>query len=197
MSNNEFKPLDEVTVNGRVYVDKVQLLQLIRDEKRKCTEGTETGYIMPKKKQRIAATLALNHLATLVDKRRYNRIHEEINDPRYVVLATGSPDGNFLYFRGWCELVEPGKSTPVYSEDPNDAVLYETKDAAQMAIWEIQGKDLWPIRTTMLITKANIRALHFALGWPDDKDADKIMERETIFHPELTPERDQKPDTDE
>lgn len=39
MTAREFNGLDEINLNGRVYVDKAQLLKLIKDEKKRHRAG--------------------------------------------------------------------------------------------------------------------------------------------------------------
>lgn len=58
----------EITVNGRVYVDKEELSALIKSEKMKFLDGTKKGYIAKEESERIAAMLSLNRLQAILHR---------------------------------------------------------------------------------------------------------------------------------
>ncbi len=182
MTIREFEGLEEITVNGKVYVNKKQLLQLIRDEKHRHWEATETGYLHKKEKQRLAAVGSLNHLAVLINKPFFEALHEDMF--KYIVASGDGEKGQLLYFRGWCQHVpgEEGNPTPVFSEDPHDAVRFEDRNGALELIRQIReehpGIDLNPVQAGWTRQRYGLRMIHAMFGWDRVEDPDTMVDRE-------------------
>lgn len=176
--------LDEITVDGKIYIDKRQLMALIREEKQKNLQGTEKGYIRKEEGQRIAAMLALNHLAAIINKKYYDTVvHPRINS--HLIVTTG-PEC-FLYFKGWCYHVpgREGKPTPTFSEDPNDAVTFADLDqcecTASSITREFPQTKVNHCCANFPWQKYGLRNMHAMYGWPKGKDPDEVLEREMFY----------------
>lgn len=61
--------LREITVDGRVYVDKKELVKLIREHKKETKAGKKPGFIEEDEGKRLSAYMALNHLQAKVCER--------------------------------------------------------------------------------------------------------------------------------
>lgn len=61
--------MNEIEVNGRTYVDKEELLSLIKEHKMKARVGKEPGFIEEEEGKRMAAFMALNHLQAEICER--------------------------------------------------------------------------------------------------------------------------------
>lgn len=177
--------LDEITVNGKKYVDKAQLLELILEEKRRYRENSEPGYLHKKKGQAIAAELSLNHLAVLLCSRYYEQLHEKMF--RYMVASINPETGTLVYLRKFC-LHTPdneGKAVPVFSEDPNDGVLYDERQDAAQVIREMRQEqwnmELWPVQFFWTLNREGLRRLHSFIGWPRDRDPEDVLLDELRF----------------
>lgn len=180
-SLHDFKPLDEVTVDGRVYVDKEQLMALIKEEKRLSMEGTEPGYMMPKKQQRIAAMLALNRLSVLLRKREMDEM--KAKDPYYLVAKLSEETGVLCYLSGY-RLSVPDhihELTPVFSENPNEAMRLMPEDARKRMI-EINKRfpemHTIPFPAWMTHYKHGLKVGHALLGWPEERHPEEILAEE-------------------
>ena len=182
---SDFKGLTEIVVDGKTYVDKQELLALISSEKKKCMAGIEPGYINPKKNQRIAATMSLNHLGVLVNKPFYDELHKDMF--RYLVASSGGEDGLTLYLRGWCEHVPGmnGKEMPVFGPDPHEAVRFDTREEAAREIAKLHSDwpnlDLAPVQAGWTRHGGGLRIIHRIFWRPDGKDPDEIIEKEISF----------------
>lgn len=145
--------LKEITVDGRVYVDKKELRELIREHKWKARKGEEPGFIEKDEGKRNAAFLALNHLqaALMSDEERIVCFDEvmkkraEKKGHAAIVAITKDekePDGYAMdYFVMWsklmpdspelikkafeaCDLKE-GDSMPMWCNDPAQAMEFD------------------------------------------------------------------------
>lgn len=181
----EFNGLDEITIDGREYVDKKELLALIKDEKKRHMEATEPGYLHQKKSHKIAAAGSLNRLAVLVNKRFYDELNKDVC--KILIACAGGENGLIAYFRGWCNHVpgEAGKPMPVFSEDPHDAVRFESRDEAKKTIKTIledhPNLDMYPVLAGFTRNKSGLRVIHSIFGWPEDRDPNDILEDELFF----------------
>lgn len=202
MSNKEFnEQIKVITIDGEQYVNKRDLLAVIKEMKRLHMDGTEPGYIETKKGRKIAAMLALNKLgavlnykeAMAVAEERVKAIEKEKAEKergnRSIILnASGEC---FLYFRGWCKHIAgyDGKCVPVFSEDPNDAVEYDTVGHAARMIDQIKEEypdlDLKPVKQSMPRTENGLRILHAIYGWPEDRDPHDVLDDELFWVREL------------
>ena len=61
--------LTEINVDGRVYVDKKELVKLIREHKKETKAGKKPGFIEEEEGKRMAAFMALNHLQAEICER--------------------------------------------------------------------------------------------------------------------------------
>lgn len=77
---SDYQGLEEIRVNDEVYVNKKQLLELIKGEQKRYREGTESGYLNLSKKQTIAVDLSLNHLKVLLCKRFYDNLRKNMDN---------------------------------------------------------------------------------------------------------------------
>lgn len=183
MNFRDFKGLDEVNVNGRDYVDKEQLLKLIKDEKKRHMDGTESGYLHQSKEQKFAASFALNHLAVLIRKKFYEALCEDIS--KFVIVAGG--DQVLMYFRGWCGAVpgEHGKPMPVFSAYASEGMRFDTfedaKDTLQEILKEHPMVNAIPVKTGMTRYKHTRQTIHSILGWPENRDPKEVLEDEEIL----------------
>ena len=178
------KYLEEITVNGKTYVSKTDLMAIIRQEKKKCREGTEPGYMNRKKKERIAAELSLNHLGVLVNNRYYDFVvHPRINS--HVIVSLGA-DG-FIYLRGWCKHVtgREGQETPVFTDDPKEAKRFEDSDVCEEVINQILAE--WPLMrlhhccANFPWQEYGLRNMHAMYGWPKGKDPEEVIQDELYW----------------
>lgn len=117
--------LTEINVDGRVYVDKKELVKLIRKHKRKARVGQETGFIEEEEGKRMAAFMALNHLQAQIcereameaaernvaqvdeEKRVENREQKNPEKRKRVIVAfTTGKDGvrRMDYFSAWIRM---------------------------------------------------------------------------------------------
>lgn len=183
MTAREFKGLKEITVDGRVYVDKVELLKLIKDEKMRHRESKEKGYLHSDREQAFAAEFSLNHLAVLINKKFYEEVHRRIESKVIVTLGKES----FLYFKGWCVYVpgREGKNTPVFSEDPKEAVLFGEEDGCEKVEREINAEfpnvKLNHCCANFPWQEGMLRNMHAMYGWPKEKDPDDVLEDELFW----------------
>lgn len=187
--------LNEITVNGRVYVDKEELRKLIREHKKKADEGTEAGFIEPDKGKRMAAVMALNHLGSvLTTKEERDAEMERIRRKQKVIFHYDKEKDEFTYFRFWCKntpdkgkefkaLMEEigigeGQSVPVFSSEPGDAMRFADTDAASGCKAKIE--ELFPVMADNLhisvwdipMSEAGRRLLRILHGWGSESFED-------------------------
>lgn len=117
--------LREITVDGRVYVDKKDLVKLIREHKKETKAGKKPGFIEEDEGKRLSAYMALNHLQARVcereameaakrniaqmdeKKRAEDREHKNAEKRKRVIVAfTTGKDGarKMDYFAAWVRL---------------------------------------------------------------------------------------------
>lgn len=125
------------------YVKLGDLLRLFKVCGEMAREGKAYGYQIDDEGQRIAASSAIYHMITEVTKydddrekckspddikKYHKRLYREYLGNNYVISAKDK-DGKEAHFRGWCDKVEEGKATPVFSESWLDVQMFE--DAAE------------------------------------------------------------------
>lgn len=183
MTAREFKGLKEITVDGLVYVDKVELLKLIKDEKKRHLDSKEKGYMHSDKVTAIAAVYSLNHLAVLINKKYYDEVHRRIESK--VILMLG--EEGFVYFKGWCDHV-PGrenKATPIFTEDPSEAALFLEEDGCEEVERKISTEfpdmKLQHCCANFPWMEGTLRNMHAMYGWPKGKDPDDVLEDELFW----------------
>lgn len=184
----EFKYLEEINLDGKIYVNKAELRALIKSEKGKVLAGTEKGYIEKQKGRRIAAFLALNHLSMLINKREIDQYkHDNITHQKHIIMSVNMEEQEcFLYFRGWCNHV-PGSTgyVPIFTEDPTEAVEYDeevtARKIADQIISEYPMMKLEVVRRGRVRIELGLRKLHEMYGWPDGRDEKDVIEDELFW----------------
>ena len=184
----EFKYLEEIELNGKKYISKAELNALLRSEKRKVLDGTEPGYVEPKKGRRMAAFLSLNHLGVLVNKRELDQYkHDNITHQKHIIVSVDMEKQEcFLYFRGWCNHV-PGRSgdVPIFTEDPTEAVEYEEEVTANKIAEQIKNEyphmKLGVVRRGRVRIETGLRRLHAEYGWPEGREERDVIEDELFW----------------
>lgn len=117
--------MNEIEVNGRAYVDKKELLALIKEHKMKARAGEEPGFIEKDEGKRLAAFLALNHLGAAIRykdaveaaKHRtvtFERVKgraEKLKKQRAIIVIADGDGGErtMSYFVAWVK-VKDGKA---------------------------------------------------------------------------------------
>ena len=183
MTAREFKGLKEITVDGRVYVDKAELLQLIKDEKKRHRESKEKGYLHKDRENALAAEFSLNHLAVLVNKKYYEEVHHRIESKVIVVLGKEC----FLYLKGFCTHVpgRDGKQTPVFTEDPREALLMQDDEECETVERDINTEypnmKLQHCCANFPWQEGMLRSMHSMYGWPKEKDPEDVLEDELFW----------------
>jgi len=179
MTAREFEGLTEITLNGRVYVDKVELLKLIKDEKKRHRERKEKGYLHSNREQAFAAEFSLNHLAVLINKKYYDEVHRRIESKVIVTLGKEC----FLYLKGFNPLPgAPFERAPVFTEYPQEALLVADDKACEeleKAIAEQYPKlKLNHCCANFPWQEGMLRNMHAMYGWPKDRDPEAVIEDE-------------------
>jgi hypothetical protein len=178
---------EEINVNGRVYVDKEQLMQLIKDEKKYTLAGTEPGYICDDEGQRTAAFLALNHLGALLRKKELDAKYNRPAGQWVICSPYGSEDGVFVYLSGYCKHVpgRGGKETPVFKEDVTQAILFEGREDARETIREIEkehkGLELHAVPAYWPKCRTGLIIMHAQWGWPAGRGREDVLSDELIW----------------
>lgn len=182
MTAREFKGLKEITVDGRVYVDKVELLKLIKDEKKRHRESKEKGYLHSDREKAFAAEFSLNHLAVLINKKYYEQVHRRIESKVIVVLGKEC----FLYLKGFYPM--PGQAfdtTPVFTEDPNEAMLAMSDEVCENLERNIREQfpnmKLNHCCANFPWQEGTLRNMHAMYGWPKEKEPDDVLEDELFW----------------
>lgn len=124
------------TFDNKRYIALGDLWKLAHDCARKAREGKEPGFMCEDEGQRIASEAAYRHICTeiMIDKiheakcpediRKMHRdIWKEYYAGRYAIRGKGE-DGP-VYFRKYCDQVEEGKDTPVFTESRKEAALFD------------------------------------------------------------------------
>ena len=183
MTAREFKGLKEITVDGRVYVDKVELLKLIKDEKKRHLDSKEKGYLHSDRDKALAAVFSLNHLAVLINKKYYEEVHHRIESKVIVTLGAES----FLYFKYFCTHVpgREGKQTPVFTEDPKEALLMQDDEECETKERDINAEfpnvKLNHCCANFPWQEGMLRNMHAMYGWPKEKEPDDVLEDELFW----------------
>jgi hypothetical protein len=183
MTAREFKGLSEINLDGRVYVDKLELLKLIKDEKKRHRESKEKGYLHSDRAEALAAEFSLNHLAVLVNKQYYEEVHRRIGSKVIVVLGKES----FLYFEGFRTHVagREGKQTPVFTEDPKLAMLMQDDEECETVERDINAEypnmKLNHCCANFPWQEGMLRNMHAMYGWPKEKEPDDVLEDELFW----------------
>ena len=128
--------MKEINVDGRVYVDKEELMELIKKHKKLSLEGKEKGFIEGDAGKRMSAFLALNHLGATL----------RTEPPKHAAIAVVSEEG-LAYFSHWEKLskdmpkplrdmfavcgVHGGDSMPKFTDDPSKAMEFDDFDFAR------------------------------------------------------------------
>lgn len=123
--------------DGKRYIALGDLWKLAHDCARKAREGKEPGYMCEDESQRIDSEFAYLHIISEImddeihnakcqdDIRKMHRdIRKEYYAGRYAIRGKGE-GGKPVYFRKYCDQVEEGKETPVFSELRRDAALFD------------------------------------------------------------------------
>lgn len=179
---SEFNGIKEIAIDGETYVSKKELLDLIRGEQKRYREGKEGGYLNLSKKQTISVDLALNHLKVLLCKRFYDELREEMF--KYIIAGSSDETGTLVYLTHWCRNVpgQEGKDIPVFGEDPNEAMRYESRENAANDISEIHekwpGMDIGPVQVGWTHTEEGLKRIHSFLGWPEGREMEDVLREE-------------------
>lgn len=147
--------MNMIEVDGKKYVDREELLALIKEHKQKAKEGKEPGFIEEDKDKRMAAYLALNHLgaALRTDEERKESI-ERLKKGRKMICHYDA-NGEVSFFSFWCKHVaeqnedykkvmrrlgiNEGESVPVFTTNEKEAMIFEHADMADFQIEKITG----------------------------------------------------------
>ena len=183
--------IKEITVDGRVYVDKEELRSLIKDYKKKFMAGTEEGFIEEDKGKRYASFFALSHLqaALLNDKEReemYDRAKKRVERQKHhdaiVAITKGEDDSYEMeYFVKWIVIfrgTKREKRVPIFGDVPAFAMEFDDKEFAEATAEKIKKRFFNDEDTVMAVPYADImteagRSLLMALFAPsDDKELD-------------------------
>ena len=89
--------ISKYNIHGVEYVKLDELNELIRQMKRKASEGEEPGYICDDENERIAAMLALNHLGAVLNK---EKIEAKRIERLEAAAKTGEKPGRYMVYKG-------------------------------------------------------------------------------------------------
>lgn len=187
MTYQDFKGLEEIVLDGKTYVNKHELIHMLGTEQKRYREGKQGGYMNLSKKQRLAVDFALNHLKVLLNKKYYDELREDM----FKYLIAGASEDCFVYLRGYCEHVpeKEGEQTPIFSEYPSDAIRFESREkaveCAKKLMQDYPNLDLIPVQSGWTRTKNGLRMMHAMLGWPEDREAEDVLEEELFRAKEL------------
>lgn len=136
--------IKEITVDGRVYMDKEELRELVKEYKHKYFEGKEPGFMCDDEGKRISAFVALNHLqaALLNDKERdemYERAKKRVERQKKhdaIIAITRDEDGSYTmeYFIEWTTLFKGTKRemrVPIFGDVPAFAMEFDDTEFAK------------------------------------------------------------------
>ena len=146
--------MNEIEVNGRTYVDKEELLALIKEHKMKARAGKEPGFIEKDDGKRHAAFLALNHLEAAIRykdaleaaKHRTVTLEtvkeraEKLKMQRAIIAIADSECGErtMKYFVAWIKGAKDGDSVPLFSTDWESAMAFDDAGFAKIQAEKIR-----------------------------------------------------------
>ena len=182
--HSEFRGIKEIAVDGEVYVNKEELMDLIRGEQKRYREGTEPGYLNLKKKQAISVDLALNHLKVLLCKRFYDQLRADMF--QYLIAGKSDETGTLVYFSHWC-MYTPDREgqVPVFVQDPNEAHRFDNREMAQATVAAIHAdwpeQDIGIVQFAWTFNEDGLKKIHSFLGWPDGREMEQVLKDEISY----------------